>query len=375
MPVKYLAISEEKLLAAISFNRATLKVGRRDRYIGWDDALKRQYLSRVVCNNRFLILPWVRVQNLASYLLSRTLRLLREDWHQLYGTSPFLVETFVDRPRYKGTCYKAAGWLELGETQGFAKAGKTYVYHGNVKIVFVKVLDKRFRKELGVTPDSRPLRTRKVQKRRGTTMMLSKPDYDPGILNACGITPDDVSVVTEMLQTYLSIYTPSYKRFTQKDLADTFIKGLLSDLDRKSIEPVALRYSGPKAVRTMQMFFKHSTFDDNKMLQIYQHELASLIGDEDGMLNIDGSDFPKKGENSVDVARQYCGILGKTENCQAGVFLGYAGANGYGLVDRRLYMPEKWFSDEYAELRKDCLFLKTWSFRQKMNWLSRCLTR
>ncbi|MBE0448687.1 MAG: IS701 family transposase [Actinobacteria bacterium] len=352
--VKYLVASQEKLLAAISYNRATLKVGVRDRYIGWDDALKRQHLDRVVCNNRLLILPWVRVQNLASYLLSKTLTLLRQDWLCLYGTSLFLAETFVDRSCYEGTCYKGAGWQELGQTQGFAKAGKVYIYHGNRKTVFVKVLDKRFRKQLGVMPDSRPLHMCKVKRGRGTEMMLFQPDYDPEILNECGITEDDASAVSDMLQRYLDNYQPCYRRSDQKRLADTFIKGLLSDLERKSIEPVALRYSGIKGVRPMQMFFKHSTFDDEKMLKIYQNELASLIADEDGMLNIDGSDFPKKGSNSIGVARQYCGILGKTENCQAGVFIGYTSTKGYGLVDRRLYMPQKWFAHEYTKLRKQC---------------------
>ena len=265
--VKYLAMYQDKPLAAISFNRATLKVGVRDRFIGWDDTLKRQHLDQVVCNNRLLILPWVRVRNLASYLLSRTLRLLKEDWLRLYGTSVFLVETFVDRSLYLGTCYKGAGWQQLGETQGFAKAGEAYIYHGNRKTVFVKVLDKQFRKQLGVEPDSRPLHPRRAEKGRGTRVILSKPDYDPEILAACGIKAADVSAVSEMLEQYLETYRPCYHRLEQKHLVDTFIKGLLSDLERKSIEPVALRYSGVKGVRPLQMFFKNSPFAEAKMLK------------------------------------------------------------------------------------------------------------
>lgn len=363
--IKYLALHQSRPLAAISYNRAALKVGVRDRYIGWDNALKQQHLGRVVCNNRFLILPWVHVPNLASHMLSCTLRRLREDWFDLYGTRLFLVETFVDPSRYKGTCYKAAGWTLLGETQGFAKVGNTYTYHGNRKKVFVKVLDSHFRKELGVKPDPRPLPIRKAEHREGIRMLLSKPDYDPHILEQCGIDDDDVSVVSDMLEQYLEQYRASYKRSEQKHLADTFMKGLLSDLERKSIEPIALRYSGANGVRPMQMFFKNATFDDEQMLDIYQQQLASLIGEEDGMLNIDGSDFPKKGKHSVGVARQHCGILGKTDNCQAGVFVGYSSTRGYGLVDRRLYMPEPWFTEDYARLREQCAVPEELAFRTK----------
>ncbi len=204
-------------------------------------------------------------------------------------------------------------------------------------------------------------------------MILSKPDYDPNILKACGLDQADIVTVSKMLDLYLKKYQPCYKRSDQKRLTDTFIKGLLSDLDRKSIEPVALRYSGPKGVRCMQMFFKNATFDDAKMLEIYQQQMSSLIGEESGMLNVDGSDFPKKGTNSVGVARQHCGILGKTENCQAGVFLGYSSKKGYGLLDRRLYIPQKWFSDEYAKLRKECAVPEDLAFHTKIQLASMML--
>ncbi len=272
------------------------------------------------------------------------------------------METFVDSDRFQGTCYKACGWQALGKTRGFAKAGNTYYYHGRRKIVFVKILDHRFREQLDVIP--RPLPTEK-KKGRDHTMMLSVPDYDPDILKTCGLTETDIPEVAEMLQTYLETYKPCYKRSDQKRLADTFIKGLLSDLDRKSIEPIALRYNEYTSVRSLQMFFKKATFDDDKMLSIYHSNLLGLIGEKDGMLNVDGSDFPKKGTNSVGVARQHCGVLGKTDNCQAGVFLGYSSTKGYGLLDRRLYMPEKWFSPEYVLLRKKCAVPEDLAFYTK----------
>ena len=363
--IKYLVLHQDQPFTAISYNRATLKVGVRDRFIGWDDTLKQQHLDRIVCNNRFLIPPWIHIPNLASHVLSLTLRRLREDWFRLYGKRLFLVETFVDQSFYTGTCYKAAGWHLLGETKGFAKAGNTYEYHGNRKWVFVKVLDPHFRNELGTISIPRPPYVRKTEQREATRMLLSKPDYDPYVLEQCGIHDDEISMVSDLLEQYLEHYRPSYKRLEQKQLADTFIKGLLSDLERKSIEPVSLRYSGPEGVRPMQMFSKNSTFDDTKMLDIYQRQLAALIAEEDGMLNVDGSDFPKKGANSVGVARQHCGILGKTENCQAGVFVGYSSTKGYGLVNRRLYMPEIWFTEAYTERRRQCAVPEDLCFKTK----------
>jgi hypothetical protein len=107
--IKYLVLYQGAPVAALSFNRASLRVGARDEYIGWNTEEKQQGLHRIVNNNRFLIVPGVRIRNLASHLLSRVLRLLQRDWERLYGVRPFLVETFVDE-RYRGTCYQAANW-------------------------------------------------------------------------------------------------------------------------------------------------------------------------------------------------------------------------------------------------------------------------
>ncbi|BCJ87268.1 hypothetical protein [Effusibacillus dendaii] len=100
----------------------------------------------------------------------------------------------------------------MGETQGFAKAGNIYEYHGNRKSVFVKVLDPHFRNVLGVMPDPRPLYVRKTVQKEETRMLLSKPDYDPHILEQCGIHDEEVSMVSDMLEQYLEPYRPSYKR-------------------------------------------------------------------------------------------------------------------------------------------------------------------
>jgi SRSO17 transposase len=107
-------------------------------------------------------------------------------------------------------------------------------------------------------------------------------------------------------------------------------------------------------VRAVQQFLSEGAWDDTAILRRLWHELASDLADADGVLILDGSDFPKQGQESVGVARQNCGQLGKTANCQAGVFLAYTSQHGYVLLDRRLYLPEAWFTQPYAERRKAC---------------------
>ena len=104
----------------------------------------------------------------------------------------------------------------------------------------------------------------------------------------------------------------------------------------------------------MKQFFSRSPFDEQPLLDTYQELLARQIGAGAGMLSVDDTSFVKKGKHFVGVKRQYCGRLGKMENCQSGVFLAYAGDKGYGLVDHELYIPQEWFCDEYAQLRKEC---------------------
>ncbi|HZK26068.1 MAG TPA: IS701 family transposase [Thermoclostridium sp.] len=197
-------------------------------------------------------------------------------------------------------------------------------------------------------------------------MILNIPDWNPTILDDAGVTTEEVMQLGEMLEDYLSSYSECYGHIGQRRNCEGFIKGVLSDVRRKSIEPIALEYFGEKGVRPMQIFFKDSPMDDEKMLKIYQERLASMIADPNGMINTDGSDFPKKGKKSVGVQRQYCGSHGKTENCQAGVFVGYSSGKGYGLVDLSLFLPEKWCSDEYKDLRKECKVPEDIEFKSKI---------
>lgn len=349
--IKYLVLYKDTPIAALSYNRASLTVGVRDSFIGWDNQQKHELLTHVVNNNRFLILPWVKIKYLASHLLSRTLKMLRIDWPLLYGSIPYLVETFVDQEKYKGTCYQAANWSYLGETKGFGKVGKVFVYHGNRKSVYIYQLDKNFIHDIKRAPRHQPL---KKVRERVPNMMLHTPDWSPEILQDAGITTDAVENLGYLLDEYLAQFSECFSRSEQRIHGECYIKGLLSNLDRKSMEPIAIRYEGMDAVRGMQNFFKDGIWDDVKMLELYHKRLSSVIADPFGMINVDGCDNPKKGRNSAGVKRQYCGSLGKKENCQAGVFIGYSSSKGYGLIERNLYMPEEWFDESHADLRKKC---------------------
>ncbi|EQD75780.1 transposase IS4 family protein, partial [mine drainage metagenome] len=123
--VRYLVRSSTKgLIGAASFSSAAWKVAVRDEWIGWDPETRSLNLSRVVANSRFLILPHVRVPHLASHILGKLVRQLPGDWEAIYGERPLLLETFVEESRFSGTCYRAAGWKEIGRTAGLGRKGQ-----------------------------------------------------------------------------------------------------------------------------------------------------------------------------------------------------------------------------------------------------------
>jgi Domain of unknown function (DUF4338) len=126
------------VVGGLQFSSAGWRIAVRDQWIGWDDATRARYLPQVVNNSRFLLLPWVHIQNLASATLAQVLRRLPADWQAQYGVTPLLVETFVDPAQYRGTCYRAANWVELGETSGRGREDRQHHRHGaRPKRVFV----------------------------------------------------------------------------------------------------------------------------------------------------------------------------------------------------------------------------------------------
>src|SRR5512139_1086325 len=136
----YVASRDTEWVALLGWGSAALKCGPRDRWIGWDRALQWRRLPLIVNNVRFLILPEGQEPNLASRVLALNLKRLSQDWEIYYGHPVLLAETFVDGARFRGTCYRAAGWQVLGQTRGFAKRNRHYWQHGQSKLVFVRPL-------------------------------------------------------------------------------------------------------------------------------------------------------------------------------------------------------------------------------------------
>jgi SRSO17 transposase len=196
-------------------------------------------------------------------------------------------------------------------------------------------------------------------------MMPGENPYNTEIPGLEALQEMTEAEITGQLQEYLNTYRGCFVRSQQMKYFESFEKGLLSNLERKSIEPIALSFLGEKDVRGMQQFFTRSRGWDEAVRNHYKGQLAVRLTDEKGFLSVDESDFVKKGGESVGVARQYCGRLGKRESCQAGVFVSYATEKGIGLVDSRLYLPEAWFGDDYAEKREDCQVPKDVAFKTK----------
>jgi len=137
-------------------------------------------------------------------------------------------------------------------------------------------------------------------------MMLSKPTYDLEIIKASGIEQLSTNEITKKLKKYTDKYKNIFTNIAQEKYFHAYIQGLLSNLDRKSIEPIACHFLDPIEVRGMQHFFKRSTMMETELRKVYLEQLSKNISTQGGMLNIDGSDFAKKGKHSVGVARQYC---------------------------------------------------------------------
>jgi SRSO17 transposase len=170
------------------------------------------------------------------------------------------------------------------------------------------------------------------------------------------LAAQDVEQWAEELQDYHDLYRPLFQRREQREWSALYLRGLLSDVPKnKSIESMMLSLHGAEAnaIRDMQHFISQGAWADEPILTRHQSQVNQTLAEEDGVYILDGSDFLKQGEETVGVNRQWCGEAGKVANCVAGVFLGYASRQGYTLLDRRLYLPEKWVIDEaYAESRQ-----------------------
>jgi len=172
--------------------------------------------------------------------------------------------------------------------------------------------------------------------------LLDHPDAQALMADAV-LTPEAVRGCQDRLTCFLERYLPRFYRAEQRANAALALRGLLSGLQRKSCEPIAVEAGVHR--KPIQFLVGAGKWDDEAVMAEVRRHVAEELGDDGAVIVIDATTFPKSGADSCGVARQWCGRLGKQENCQAGVFLAYAAPGGYAPLDRRLYLPEDWAGD------------------------------
>ena len=181
-------------------------------------------------------------------------------------------------------------------------------------------------------------------------MSLLDTSAAKALLDEATLSADDVATCEGRLAAFLERYLPLFYRKEQRENAGVVIRGLLSDLERKTCEPVAYREGRER--KPVQFFVGRGLWDDEKVMAELRRHVTEDLADPDGVIVFDPTSFPKKGTHSVGVKRQWCGRLGKRENCQVGVFMAYATSKGHGPLDRRLFLPKDWAEDPAR--RKEC---------------------
>jgi len=186
--------------------------------------------------------------------------------------------------------------------------------------------------------------------------LYSVPKFDLG--------KGDVKDFMNELGGFHEQFADCFQRSESREHFFKYMVGQFSPLERKSIEPIALAVKDGN-VRAMQRFVSDAPWDDENMIAKYRNLINDDLGSPDGALIFDESGFIKKGQDSIGVARQYCGTIGKVDNCQVGVFAAYVSEQGYALVDKQLFIPQKWFTDAYFERRRKCKLPTETVFRTK----------
>jgi len=164
------------------------------------------------------------------------------------------------------------------------------------------------------------------------------------LLAECQIAPEIFDQVLPRLTTFMAPFVETFCRQELDQHAHTYLCGLLSDVERKNVESIAYRFGQDRL--PLQRFIGWAPWDDAPLRQELTRQVAEQLGHADGVLVFDPSSFPKSGPESVGVARQWCGRLGKVDNCQVAVYVGYVSGKGHTLVDMRLYLPKEWTTDK-----------------------------
>lgn len=179
------------------------------------------------------------------------------------------------------------------------------------------------------------------------------------------IAPRQVEGLLEKLEVYHQVFDPCFRREEQRHWSLKYMEGQMLDIERKSIEPMAQAVEGGN-IQAMQQFISDSLWSDEVLVRTHQGQVGKTLGQADGVLILDGNDYPKQGDDSVGVARQYCGALGKVANCQASVVLCYASRRGHTFLDRRLYLHKTWFDPVFRDRWKKCGIPDGMTFQTKL---------
>ena len=164
------------------------------------------------------------------------------------------------------------------------------------------------------------------------------------LLQECQVAPEIFHEVMPRLHTFMEPFVETFNSQALTQHARTYVSGLLSDVERKNVESIAYRVGQGRL--PLQRFIGWADWDDTPLRQELMHQVAHHLGQDDGVLVFDPSAFAKSGPESVGVARQWCGRLGKVDNCQVALYLGYVSGQGHTLVDMRLYLPKEWTQDK-----------------------------
>ena len=179
----------------------------------------------------------------------------------------------------------------------------------------------------------------------------------------CNLSQKDVERFSQELTRYMKQFVPAFQRVEQMRHSEAYVHGLLSNARRKNVEQMALGMG--KKVRSLQYFIGQSPWAGEPVTETHQGLIGETLGEEDGVALIDESSTVKQGEDSVGVARQYCGSVGKIANGQVGVYLGYVSRKGYSLVEGQLFMPKAWFEDAHIERWQSCGVPEDLTFKTK----------
>ncbi len=168
----------------------------------------------------------------------------------------------------------------------------------------------------------------------------------------CNLSKKDIERFAQELRKYMELFEPAFRRVEQLKRSRVYVHGLLGNATHKNVEQMALGLG--EKVRSLQYFVGQSPWEAEPVIGIHQRTVGETLGEEDGVALIDESSAVKQGEDSVGVAAQYCGWVGKVANGQVGAYLGYASRKGYSLIEGQWFLPDEWFEEEHAEQRRAC---------------------